>query len=369
MNAPSSTRIAGLVTVAATLLLPLTGAWLSGRDLRPLRAFPPPLDIPADYPRWSWFAGMLVFASVAAVWLPFVRSRHAEFPVLAPAAAAPAVSRFPSWGWIAFGWTTVWWVLAWTRFPWFAALQRTTFFPLWLGFVVTLNAWIVQRGRTPTMLRLPARWLALFGFSAAFWWMFEWLNRFAQNWHYLGVEDFGPRAYVVHASLCFSTVLPAVLAMREVLATFPALQQKTERGPRWGWLDRRITGAALLLVALVALSFTGARPQEFYPALWVAPLALLFGCGIVSGRRGVWTELAAGEWQRAAGWALAALACGFFWEMWNLPSAAKWIYTVPYVDRWHVFEMPLLGYAGYLGFGLECALVTEWVIGRERDTR
>jgi len=51
--------------------------------------------------------------------------------------------------------------------------------------------------------------------------------------------------------------------------------------------------------------------------------------------------------------------------MWNWPSAAKWIYTVPYVDRWHVFEMPLLGYAGYLGFGLECAVVVEWVLSRE----
>ena len=24
---------------------------------------------------------------------------------------------------------------------------------------------------------------------------------------------------------------------------------------------------------------------------------------------------------------------------------------VPYVERWHVFEMPMLGYAGYLPFG------------------
>jgi hypothetical protein len=51
--------------------------------------------------------------------------------------------------------------------------------------------------------------------------------------------------------------------------------------------------------------------------------------------------------------------------MWNSQSAAKWIYTVPYVDRWHLFEMPLLGYAGYLAFGLECRLVVDQVLARE----
>ena len=55
--------------------------------------------------------------------------------------------------------------------------------------------------------------------------------------------------------------------------------------------------------------------------------------------------------------ALAALLCGFFWEMWNFHSLAKWIYQVPYVQRYPIFEMPLLGYAGYLPFGLECALL------------
>jgi hypothetical protein len=31
------------------------------------------------------------------------------------------------------------------------------------------------------------------------------------------------------------------------------------------------------------------------------------------------------------------------------------------VQRFHVFEMPLLGYAGYLPFGVECALIMQLV--------
>jgi hypothetical protein len=57
--------------------------------------------------------------------------------------------------------------------------------------------------------------------------------------------------------------------------------------------------------------------------------------------------------------ALAALVCGFFWELWNFGSLARWHYSIPYVQRFHVFEMPLLGYAGYLPFGVTCALVMD----------
>ena len=55
--------------------------------------------------------------------------------------------------------------------------------------------------------------------------------------------------------------------------------------------------------------------------------------------------------------ALGALVCGFFWEMWNYWSYPQWIYHTPGVEFLHVFEMPLLGYGGYIPFALElCAL-------------
>ncbi len=63
--------------------------------------------------------------------------------------------------------------------------------------------------------------------------------------------------------------------------------------------------------------------------------------------------------------ALAALICGFFWELWNWQSLAHWQYSIPYVDRFHIFAMPILGYAGYLPFGLECMLVANLVLDRQ----
>jgi hypothetical protein len=39
--------------------------------------------------------------------------------------------------------------------------------------------------------------------------------------------------------------------------------------------------------------------------------------------------------------------------MWNYFAMPKWYYTVPFFDYPKVFEMPLLGYFGYIPFGWE----------------
>ena len=64
---------------------------------------------------------------------------------------------------------------------------------------------------------------------------------------------------------------------------------------------------------------------------------------------------------------MASLLCGLFWELWNLRSLAHWSYAIPFVDRFHLFAMPLLGYAGYVPFGLECLVVADLVLHGGRD--
>lgn len=361
--------------VPAVAVLPWLGAAGAGRSLAGLDEFPPPIGVPWDYVTFAWPAVAAVFASLAglaAAWIHGARQRETP-PRTHPAdramAATTAPGRWPVWGSVAVVWTLAWWVVAWTRWPVSESVQRFTFFPLWLGFVVSVNACIHHRTGTCLMQRQPRRWLALFGVSAIFWWGFEWLNRFVLNWHYLGVDELGPLAYAVHATLSFSTVLPAVAAAAEWLDSHDRWRRITARGVAWRWLARRSTGLALLIGAGLALVFTGALPRWFYPALWVAPLAWWLGAEILHQTRGgrgdarasagVAAEVARGDWRAAGTWMAAALGCGFVWEMWNSRSLAHWIYTVPGVERWHVFEMPLVGYAGYLPFGVLCLLVTR----------
>lgn len=365
------------VVAAGVALLPLFGHWRAGGLLGPLLAFPPPLVIPSNYPRFSWVAvSVLLVAAVVVVGALYPRRRQVSPSLPAPqssrvrgGAADPRScrsGRFPPWGGWAIGWTLLWWALAWTRFDGFAPAQRYTFFPLWLGFIVTVNALAVRRHDTCLMTRAPGRWLALFGASALFWWGFEWLNRFVRNWHYLGVQDFEAPAYALHGSLCFSTVLPAVAGVREWLGHDRPWQAVFAGLRPWPSLARPGTGMALVILAAAALVLLGARPVTAYPALWLAPLML--AVGLVLCVRADWlAPFARGDWRSAAAWGSAALVCGFFWELWNLHSFAKWIYTVPYVERWHVFEMPLLGYGGYIPFGLACGLVVTWITGPDPE--
>ena len=95
--------------------------------------------------------------------------------------------------------------------------------------------------------------------------------------------------------------------------------------------------------------------------LWLAPGLLFIGLQALVGEEHVLSASPRGDFSGLWSAALAALACGFFWEMWNLHSLARWVYHVPWVQRFRVFEMPLLGYGGYLPFGVECAAFAGWL--------
>jgi hypothetical protein len=49
--------------------------------------------------------------------------------------------------------------------------------------------------------------------------------------------------------------------------------------------------------------------------------------------------------------------------MWNYNAMSKWYYTVPFVGFGKVFEMPILGYLGYLPFGWEVYALYHLVWG------
>jgi len=66
---------------------------------------------------------------------------------------------------------------------------------------------------------------------------------------------------------------------------------------------------------------------------------------------------------------VASIVCGFFWEMWNFYSNPKWYYTIPGIDFWHIFEMPLIGYLGYIPFSLELFALYHLVVGIFADQK
>ncbi len=351
-----------LILTISTLVLPAFGALLSGASLEVFATFPP-LTEPAAHPPFSWTVFLLyLLFSLAVLFLIILAARSR-----AECLNGEGLQRqkpFPWWGWTALGLLFFFWWAAWTRVSWLEELQSHTFLPLWLCYIFTVNGLCHSRRGFSLLVDKPLVFLGLFPLSAAFWWAFEYLNQFVDNWFYMGV-DYGPLAYSLHASLSFSTVLPAVYSTRLLLLYSPFMQRRFGNLPSLlPYLPGRPAGP-LLAASCLGLIGIGIWPEELFFLLWLAPLGILACLKHMAGLPTLFSDLAEGDWRPAISAALAALVCGFFWEMWNYHSQAKWIYSIPYVHRFTLFEMPLLGYMGYLPFGMLCIELVELVFDRK----
>jgi hypothetical protein len=349
-----------LLILAAMLLgLPLAGVFFAGYPVSRYLEFPPKTHFVRHEP-FSWAVFVFYVILILACIAPFIL--HA---FKSPRTVEPPIKRlnpFPWWAWLGVILTAVAWILAWTRFPWFAAFQPHTFTPLWAAFILVINGLCYRQSGRCMMLNRPLFFLLLFPISSAFWWFFEYLNRFVQNWYYIGPE-LSSSEYFWYATLPFSTVLPAVLGVRDWLLGCRLLRQRFDRFWALTIAFPRVLAVLILTLSTCALAGIGIRPNILFPLLWVAPLLIILSLQVLLGERHILSSLTEGNWSGVMAAALAAMICGLFWETWNYFSLAKWKYAIPYVQRYSIFEMPLLGYAGYLPFGLECAVVGSLLAG------
>ncbi len=350
------------IALTALLIgLPFAGAALSGKRLADYIAFPPKEvgDAPVENGAFWWPAWAAYAAFVAAIALPLVvRALVAGND----APSAPRAARFPWWGWAGVALGAFAWIVAWNRFDWFAPWQKETFVLQWGSYMLVANALAQRRvGAAPALAR-PRRYLGLFAASAVFWWSFEYLNRFARNWRYVHIDDFTGTDYALAATLAFSTVLPAYYATCEWIAAWPRLDRAFRDWMVIRFRRPRAAATAALVASAAGLAGLGLWPDLLFPLVWVSPVLVVVGVQTLRGRPHVLSGIAHGDWRRPVAAAAAALVCGVFWEMWNWRSLAKWQYDIPYVGRFHLFEMPILGYAGYLPFGLMCATVADAVM-------
>ena len=219
---------------------------------------------------------------------------------------------------------------------------------------------MVSRQGTSLLLRMGKGFLLLFVLSSPLWWLFEFLNIPVQNWHYILDRPYSPLAYVALTSISFSTVLPAVMETVELLASFRPLHPRLsmyEVGPRLS-----IPSFLMLeLVGVLCLILPWLFPQYCFGLIWLSLIFLLDPINNLLGRKSAVAHIMARDW-RFIVVPLGTLCCGFLWEMWNFLALPKWYYTVPYIGFWKIFEMPLLGYTGYLPFGLELFALYQSVL-------
>lgn len=346
-----------LIGVFTMLLigLPLLGVALQGEPLEGYLAFPP-MTRPREPEPFSWvmfeLLVLLILVAVAPFVITVIRAQRSSLK-------SHLAAQFPVWGWLGLGLLGMAWVVAWGRFAWFEHIQAHTFTPIWLGYILVINALTYRRTGHCLLLNRPRTLLLLFPLSAAFWWAFEYLNRFVENWYYVGVSEFGAFEYFVYATLPFSTVLPAVLSTEEWFRSFPRISAGLDASKPVRTVNASVFPWLLIGAGATALLAMPLRPEQLFPLVWVAPLLLLAGLQAAAGQTTVFSTITKGDWRQLWLLSLAGLWCGFLWELWNVRSLAHWEYVIPFVHRFALFEMPLLGYAGYLPFGIMCGAIAQ----------
>jgi len=266
-------------------------------------------------------------------------------------------SRFPIHGWIGFGLAVTFWILNWTL-----AGPRTHwgFFPMWLGYCLAIDGLVIWRTGTSLLTRSQRKYFGLFIVSAPVWWIFELLNLRTQNWAYSGVEIFSRFQYVFWTTLSFTTVIPAVFGSAEFFASFDFIK-RLGRGPIIG-RDKKTT-ASFFALGWIMLALMLIYPKIFFPFIWLSLYFILEPINIWLGNRSLadWTQK--GDWRPIISLWCGVLLTAFFWEMWNYFSYPKWVYHVAWGGWLHIFEMPLLGYGGYLPFAQELYALYYFVVG------
>ncbi len=264
---------------------------------------------------------------------------------------------WPIYGWLGMGMVTVFWALNWSlsgiRTHW-------GFFPLWLGYCLTVDALVFMRKGHSLLTRSPKTYISLFFISAPAWWLFEVINWRMQNWFYVGEDHFSGIEYFFLSSLSFSTVMPAVFGTAEFAGTFKWIG-KIQHGFRIA--VNPPTLAVLFAAGWIMLALMMIWPLYFFPFVWISVYFILEPINVWLGNRSLLQDVAGGDWRPMIALWSGCLICGFFWEMWNYYSYPKWIYRVPFVDFFHIFEMPLPGYLGYIPFSMELFALYHLIAG------
>ncbi|WP_054941234.1 hypothetical protein [Paenibacillus ihuae] len=360
-----------IVTFILIFLLPLFGSVTKWGGLPPGYGVFPAQKVEAD-PGFSLLYFTLACIVAVFITLVLVIPRIFGFKNLPQETQPqPARAAFPVWFWWSLPVFAASWFLMWARIRLFVPLENYTFVPLWWSFILILDGLVYKRtGGNSIISRKPHVMQLLAVVSCFSWFAFECLNFFVmENWYYPNENVFSNFGNVFWFSLSYTTVLPAIVEWYLLLRTFKSVRERYRNGPKIN-VSRTLLMIYFIIGMFLAFGM-GYYPYLLFWVLWVALVPMLSAVMALCGYWTPFTPIRNGDWSRIILVALATLCNGFFWEFWNfgsewfhdsLPTNPNyWKYSVPYLDKIHIFsEMPILGYYGYLFFGVNCWIV--WLI-------
>jgi hypothetical protein len=327
----------------------------------------PPTDPPPTKAGYNLYAFILIAIVFIAVVLLLVYPKLFGFKKIRSERKIIRRAHLPYWFWIGL----VAWLAALIMFtgkynhP--AWLLDWGLLPLWWGFILMLDGLVYYRtGGNSLIHNEPTEIIAMGVVSISGWLIFEYFNFFINlNWYYPNAHLKGHDEFLLYAVFGSSAFIPMTFEWYFLLRSFNFFNSHYRHGPKLN-INKKIL-LAVLIISIIGMYLAPKHSDLLFFILWLGPLVIL---SIVLEILGIWTPFNAikqrGDWTSLLVFAPTFLFQGFLLECWNYLSAghnnnqpqtnnpAYWVYCIPYVSNYHVFEMPILGYLGYIPFSVYC---------------
>src|SRR3989338_791392 len=240
------------------------------------------------------------------------------------------------------------------------------YFPIiWFGYIFVLDSINYKISNKSLLMKDRRHFYIMLVLSLFFWILFEIINQFISNWTYNTFNIFKSTIEKgIFGLISFSTVLPAIfetyyLIKNTHLFNHAKLKHKHK-------ITRRFLHIMYIL-GIICLITPIIFPNFAFPLVWASFFFILDPINYLHKKPSIIMHLKDRNLKIPLSLVLAGITTGFFWEFWNYWAVPKWFYNIPYVGFFKIFEMPALGYLGYLPFALELYAMYYFFTGTLHD--
>lgn len=228
----------------------------------------------------------------------------------------------------------------------------------WWAFILFLDS-LNFRIRKSSPLCESTRIFLFSAFISVFVWLIlELFNLRLKNWSYHDLPSSAGERWLGYF-IAYATVIPAIREISFFIQSFM-------KGRGFALFRFKVTPSILRMFVLLGFLFIflGLRwPDFFFPLVWLCFILLLEPLNFWLKNETFLVDQERGNWSRIWSWILAGLVAGFFWELWNFWAGSRWEYSLPYLNFWRVFQMPVFGYTGFMPFALEVFALYQLLLG------
>src|SRR5260370_19494110 len=229
-----------------------------------------------------------------------------------------------------------------------------TFFPpiAWTACALIADAAVFAIRGHSRLRDAPGQFAKLALLSIPLWLIFEGYNLRLTNWIYVGGMPLSLPVQWFGYGWAYATIWPGIFLTADLIESF-------------GWWDNptrpivfsRATQNAFVIAGAILLIIPVILPRSLgsflFGAVWLGFVFLLDPINFRLGLPSFEAALASGHRGRLFSYLVSGWVCGWLWEFWNFWAPSKWHYIYPIMQKEKIFEMPLLGYGGFLPFLLE----------------